>query len=87
MIKINDEWSAVREKYQWVLTETYTGKDKDGKPKDRQRDCYFSKASQMFAHILNERIDVDGEQSLPALMVRMNQIAEQLGKSIEGYNK
>ena len=86
MIRINETFTAKREKYQWILTEQVIGKDKDGNPKPKNVDCYFSKASQMFSHILNERIDVEGEQTLQALMLRMNQIAEQLGNSLEGYN-
>ena len=40
MIQINDRWSVYRDKYQWVLIETYTGKDKDGNTKTHTRETY-----------------------------------------------
>lgn len=40
MIKVTDRWSVYRDKYQWVLVDTYAGKDKDGNAKDHTRETY-----------------------------------------------
>ena len=54
MIKINEKFSCERDKYQWVLTETYLGKDKDGNPKAHTRETYHPKLEQVFSHVIDK---------------------------------
>lgn len=85
MIKINDEWTIRKETNQWVLTEHYIGKDKDGNDKPKERDRFFAKASQVFSYILNERISTDEDQTLTDILVRQEVLSQKLGKSLDAY--
>ena len=40
MIPINDRFSLRRDRQNWILVETYTGLDKDKKPKTQKRETY-----------------------------------------------
>lgn len=40
MIEITPQWSVYRDKYQWVLVESYEGKDGRGNPKTHKRETY-----------------------------------------------
>lgn len=40
-MKIDEKYSVTTDRYNWIVTETYTGKDKDGNDKPHQRDHFF----------------------------------------------
>lgn len=40
MIEINERFTLRRDRYNWILTETYWGQDKDGNPKKHTRESY-----------------------------------------------
>ena len=40
MIAITERWSVFHDSYQWVLVESYPGKDKKGNPKTQTKETY-----------------------------------------------
>jgi hypothetical protein len=44
-MRIDDKYSLSTDRYNWIITETYTGKDKDGSPKEQTRDHFFPSLS------------------------------------------
>ena len=53
MIKLDDKFSIRRDRYQWILTQTYEGKDRKGNPKKQSRENYFGKIDQVASYINN----------------------------------
>ena len=54
MIKFNDRFSCERDKYQWILTETYSGVDKKNKPKKHSRATYHGSLKQVCAYVVDK---------------------------------
>ena len=54
-MKINDRFSLTSDKYQWILIERYEGKDKDGNPKQNERQYYYPNLKQ----VANKLLDID----------------------------
>jgi len=66
MIRITDRWSVYRDSMQWVLLETYMGKDKHGNPKVHQRETYHPWLEQALRSAADR--DCEGAKSLWAVM-------------------
>lgn len=47
-------FTAERDKYQWVLTEWYDGKDKDGNHKRQSRETYYANLHQVCGVIIDK---------------------------------
>ena len=57
MIKINDEFSMDRDKYQWILHQTYMGRNKiTGEPKPQSRQTYYSRIDQIAKAIIDKSL-------------------------------
>lgn len=55
-IKLNDNWSYTTDPTQFILTEKFIGKGKDGKPKDRFRTTFHSNLEQCLNKIVKESL-------------------------------
>lgn len=52
-MKISDNYSLKKDRVQWILTEHYTGKDKDDNDKPKERNSYHSSLNQVANHLIN----------------------------------
>ncbi len=52
-MKLNDKYTVTSDKYQWILTETYEGKSKDGDAKAQTRQTYHGTLEQVLNVILD----------------------------------
>lgn len=48
----NGKYTAERDKYQWVLTERYEGKDKKGNAKEHTREAYHATLDQICNEVI-----------------------------------
>lgn len=55
-MKINEQFTAIRDEWCWNLAETYMAKDKDGNPKEAVRTTYHANLSQVFDCILDKQL-------------------------------
>lgn len=53
MIKVNDRFSIDNDKYNWILLETYTGKDRDGNPKKHTKETFHANLGQIAQEIID----------------------------------
>lgn len=65
MIRITDRWSIYRDPQQWVLVETYTGKNKDGHPKTHTRETFWPWLDQAMRYAADK--DCEGAETLLAV--------------------
>jgi hypothetical protein len=64
-IKIDERYSVSTDQYNWVITETYKGKDGNGNPKDHTRDHFFPRLSWCIYWLLqNNCKDVDSLEGI-----------------------
>ncbi len=54
MIKLSDKWSLTSDPRQWILTEVYEGKNKDGEVKHHSRCTYHSTLHQVSSYLVNQ---------------------------------
>jgi len=52
-MKIDEKYSVSTDKYNWIITETYLGKDKDGNDKSHTRDHFFPRLSWCVNWLIN----------------------------------
>lgn len=52
-MKISENYSLKKDRVQWILTEHYTGKDKEGNDKPKERDSYHSTLEQVASYLIN----------------------------------
>lgn len=66
------------DKHQWILTESYEGKDKDGNPKMQSRESYFSTIEQCCIAIIQREAKMvdDVEGIVNAIYKASERIAE-----------
>ena len=81
MIKINDEFSMDRDKYQWILYQSYLGKDRDGNPKTHTRETYYSKLDQIAGAIIDK--SAKRCETIEELVLMMNYAANIVTKDLE----
>jgi len=53
MIKLEDRFGLTKDKYQWILTHFYVGKDRKGNDKEQSKDTYHGNLDQVSNYILN----------------------------------
>lgn len=77
MIKVNDRFSIDKDKYNWILLETYTGKDKDGNPKEHTRETFYANLGQIAQEIINRRCkECDSLDEIIKLLTNAGTIVE-----------
>jgi len=52
-MKVDEKYSVSTDKYNWIITETYLGIDKDKKPKYQTRDHFFPSLSWCVNWLIN----------------------------------
>lgn len=87
MIKINDKFKAERDerRSQWILYETYIGKDKDKKPKEQVRETYHSTLRQVCNKVIDASVAGCGDaMDIIAVMDKAGWVLE---GQVSGYIK
>ena len=74
MIKLTEKWSVYRDRYQWVLVETYVGKDRKGNPKEQEKEHYFPWLSQALRRAADR--DCENAVALSDIESRYNAMTE-----------
>lgn len=54
-MKISENYSLVRDRVQWILTEHYIGIDKDGNDKPSERRTYHSNLKQIAFYMMDNK--------------------------------
>lgn len=52
-MRISENYSLKKDRVQWILTEHYTGKDKAGNDKAKERDSYHATLNQVANYLIN----------------------------------
>lgn len=69
MIELGKRFTAHRDKYQWILTEKYEGKDRKGNPKEQHRETYHGTLKQVCDRVVDmEAGDCNDVVELRALL-------------------
>ncbi len=82
MVKINENFKFERDAYQWILTETYMGRDKKtGEPKAQTRKSFHGTLQQVCKYILDR--GVKDCQSLEEIIEKIDKAVELMTKQAE----
>lgn len=81
-MKISEDYEVSRDKYQWILTEWYDGKNKDGDLKRKSRQTYHGSLRQVASQIVDS-VDID---CLDAYIERAERIKGEIAASLESAN-
>ena len=82
-MKISENYSLKKDRVQWILTEHYTGKDKEGNDKPKERDSYHSTLEQVASYLINNGESDDLKEYIAAANVIRDEIAALIKASQE----
>jgi len=69
IIFCNGDFTAERDKFQWILTEWYDGKDREGNTKRQSRESYYATLAQVCGEIIDRSAaKCDGIEDLHTLL-------------------
>jgi Fe-S-cluster formation regulator IscX/YfhJ len=84
MLKITDRFTATRDSRGWTLTEQYTGKYRDGKPKIATRETYHANLKQVVMKVAD--IEAGHQRCLEEVIARMEAIHEEIAQKLGVMN-
>ena len=73
------------DKYQWILTEYYDGRDKNGNPKMQSRENYFGTLEQVCLEIVNR--DSKLADDVAGMIEAMSESARRISEACAGIRR